>query len=232
MSNESSKHEQVLATFNKVTPDYDKLNRAMTLGQHAKWCEEVARLAEVPDGGRLLDIATGTGPIAFAARAQHPSAEITACDFSESMLEEASSRPGAGSITWGHADANELRFEDGSFDAVTHGYLLRNVDDVERVLREQYRVLKPGGRVVILETCPPRGLLKFPVSIGVRIVVPLLGQLLAGNRDSYEYLARSTLDFMAPDQVAEIMARIGFTGIRWRRRFLTTHMILRAEKPA
>ena len=231
MYSASSKHDQVLQTFTVVTPDYDKVNRAMTLGRHAKWCAEVARLAAVPPGGRLLDIATGTGPIAFAARKRYPTAEITACDFSESMIEEASSRPGAEGITWEIADANALPYEDDSFDAITHGYLLRNVDDVEGVLREQYRVLKPGGRIAILETCPPKGILKLPVSIGVKIIVPTLGQVLAKNRASYKYLAQSTLDFMTPDAVAQVMKHIGFVSVGWQRRFLTTHMLLHAAKP-
>ncbi|MFI6814518.1 class I SAM-dependent methyltransferase [Nonomuraea sp. NPDC050328] len=133
--------------------------------------------------------------------------------------------------TWQYADANELPFGDGSFDAVTHGYLLRDVRSAERVLAEQYRVLKPGGRLVLLETCPPRGLLRHPVGLGVRILIPLLGQVVTGDRESYSYLQRSTLGFMTRQEVATILRRLGFEAVRWKKRFLGTHMIIAVRKP-
>lgn len=231
MSLVKAQYDHVLQMFSRVASDYNKVNRAMTLGRHAKWCAEIADLAAPHYNGRLLDIATGTGPIAFAVQKQYPNVNITACDFSESMISIASNRRGAENITWEIADANSLKFKDESFDAVTHGYLLRNVEDVRRVLREQYRVLKRGGRLVILETCPPKGILKFPVSLGIKIIVPMLGLVLARNRAAYRYLAQSTLDFMTPAAVVEVLMRIGFTGISCQRRFFSTHMLLVAEKP-
>ncbi|GAA0838409.1 hypothetical protein GCM10009525_48240 [Streptosporangium amethystogenes subsp. fukuiense] len=178
----------------------------------------------------MLDIATGTGVIALAALERYPDSTVHAVDFSERMPAEAARKPGASAITWQYADANELPFGDDSFDAVTHGYLLRNVESVERVLEEQYRVLKPGGRVVILETCPPRGLLRYPVELGIRIVIPLLGRLVARDRQSYAYLQESTLGFMTPQEVSAILRRVGFSSIAWRKRFFGTHMIISAEK--
>ena len=175
---------QVQGIFNRINAHYDRINALMTLGGHARWCREVARRAAVPPGGRLLDIATGTGAIALAARRREPRAEITGVDFSEKMLAEARTKPGAETITWEFADAHDLRYEDESFDAVTHGYLLRNVSDVPRAVGGQFRVLRPGGRVVVLETAPPRGLLKLVVSAGMSVVLPLLGPLVAGDRDT------------------------------------------------
>lgn len=227
----SSKGQEVQRTFDKITDYYDLMNRLMTLGRHEAWCRDVAVSTKVPSGGSLLDIATGTGVIALAALEKYPNSTIYAVDFSERMLTEAAGKPGASAIRWQHADANDLPFGDGSFDAVTHGYLLRNVDDVERVLEEQYRVLKPGGRVVILETCPPRGLLRYPVALGVRVLIPLLGQIVARDRKSYAYLQKSTLGFMTPTEVAAILRRVGFASITWKRRFLGTHMIISAQKP-
>ncbi len=226
----SPKGQEVRRTFDKVTDYYDRMNRLMTLGRHAAWCRDVAASAAVPPGGSLLDIATGTGVIALAAVERYPNSAVFAVDFSERMLAEAASKPGASAVTWQHADANGLPFADKSFDAVTHGYLLRNVDDVERVLEEQHRVLKPGGRVVMLETCPPRGLLRYPVSLGVRVAVPLLGQVVARDRESYAYLQRSTLGFMTPQEVVAILRRVGFVSIAWKKRFLGTHMIISARK--
>ncbi|MGV9774665.1 ubiquinone/menaquinone biosynthesis methyltransferase [Streptosporangium sp. NPDC003464] len=225
-----SKDQEVQRTFNKITDYYDRMNRLMTLGRHAAWCRDVAASANVPSGGSMLDIATGTGVIALAALEKYPDSTIHAVDFSERMLTEAARKPGASAITWQYADANDLPFGDGSFDAVTHGYLLRNVDDVERVLEEQYRVLKPGGRVVILETCPPRGPLRHPVTLGVRVVIPLLGQLVARDRESYAYLQESTLGFMTPKEVVAILRRVGFTSVAWKKMFFGTHMIISARK--
>ncbi|SFI71177.1 demethylmenaquinone methyltransferase / 2-methoxy-6-polyprenyl-1,4-benzoquinol methylase [Streptosporangium canum] len=228
----SSKGQEIQRTFDKITDYYDLMNRLMTLGRHAAWCREIAAGAKVPPGGSMLDIATGTGVIALAALEKYPNSTVHAVDFSERMLAEAARKPGASAITWQQADANDLPFGDESFDAVTHGYLLRNVENVERVLEEQYRVLKPGGRVVILETCPPRGPLRHPVELGVRIVIPLLGHLVARDRESYAYLQESTLGFMTPQEVSAILRRVGFSSIAWRKRFFGTHMIISAEKRA
>ena len=231
-SEPNSHGEDVREMFDAITADYDRMNAVMTLGRHAAWCAEVARRSELPADGHLLDLATGTGVIAQAARRQYPAAQITAGDFSQAMLDLAAQRPGADSIVWERMDANSLDYDDESFDAVTQGYLLRNVEDVEGVLREQYRVLRPGGRVVVLETCPPRGILKLPVALGMRTVIPLAGRLLAGNKTAYSYLARTSLGFARPEQVAKTLEQVGFTDVGWRRRFLTTNMILWARKPA
>ncbi|MFD6177517.1 MULTISPECIES: ubiquinone/menaquinone biosynthesis methyltransferase [unclassified Isoptericola] len=223
--------EEVQRLFDTVPGYYDRMNRLMTVGRHAAWCRDVARRAQLPVGGSLLDIATGTGVIALEAARQYPGATIHGVDFSEGMLEGARAKPGADAVTWEFADANALPYDDGSFDAVTHGYLLRNVEDAERVLAEQLRVLKPGGRLALLETCPPRGLLKYPVALGVKVVIPLLGQLVARDKSSYTYLEETTLGFMSPEQVASILWRLGFDDVTWRRRFLGTHMIVSARKP-
>ncbi|MET9344259.1 ubiquinone/menaquinone biosynthesis methyltransferase [Nonomuraea sp. NPDC003804] len=225
-----SKGQEVQRTFNRITDYYDRMNRLMTLGRHAAWCRDVAVSTKVPSGGSVLDVATGTGVIALAALQKYPNATIHAVDFSERMLTEAARKPGASAIRWQHADANDLPFGDESFDAVTHGYLLRNVADVERVLEEQYRVLKPGGRVVILETCPPRGPLRYPVTLGVRVLIPLLGQMIARDRESYAYLQESTLGFMTPQQVVAILRRVGFASIAWKKKFFGTQMIISARK--
>lgn len=222
----------VKETFDSVAEYYDRMNRVMTLGRHRHWCREVARRAAVPVDGSLLDLATGTGEIALAARSLYPHAAITAADFSERMLAAAATRAIGDAISWQVADANDLPFPDEAFDSVTSGYLLRNVDDVYRVLAEKFRVLKPGGRLVVLETCPPAGPLSPLVTLGVRLTIPMLGQVIARDRESYKYLRDSTLAFVPPEEVAQIARSAGFQHVGWRRKFLGTNMILWAERPA
>lgn len=227
----TARDAQVQGIFNRINVEYDRINVLMTLGGHARWCREVARRAQVPPRGRLLDIATGTGEIALAVRRREPRAEVVGVDFSENMLAEARTKPGADSVTWEFADAHELRYEDASFDAVTHGYLLRNVSDVPRVLREQFRVLRPGGRVVVLETAPPRGLLKLAVSVGMSVVLPLLGQIVARDRSAYSYLKSSTLGFVPPAEVERQLREAGFQDVGSESRYLGTNVIFWGRKP-
>ncbi|MGW3497672.1 ubiquinone/menaquinone biosynthesis methyltransferase [Streptomyces sp. NPDC001020] len=224
------KGPQVHGIFEKIAGYYDRMNFVMTLGRHEKWCREVAARVAPPAGGQLLDLATGTGVIALEAARRFPSATVTGVDFSEEMLSRARVKSGASAICWQQADAARLPFENESFDGITEGYLLRNVEDLDGVLREQYRVLKPGGRIVILETCPPSGLARPVVKWGVRTVVPLLGAVVARDRSSYTYLESSTLTFESPEHIAKILNGLGFENIGWRKKFFGTNVILWATK--
>ncbi|GGW28834.1 demethylmenaquinone methyltransferase [Streptomyces lucensis JCM 4490] len=224
------KSTEVHGIFQKIAGYYDRMNFVMTLGRHEKWCREVAaRVAPAP-GGQLLDLATGTGVIALEAARRYPTVTVTGADFSEEMLRRAKAKPGAGAVRWQHADAAVLPFGDESFDGITEGYLLRNVEDLHGVLREQHRVLKPGGRLVILETCPPSGLVKPVVKWGMRVIVPLLGQVVARDRKSYSYLESSTRAFASPQGIAGVLRGLGFKDIGWRKRFFGTNVILWATK--
>ncbi|MBL1075911.1 ubiquinone/menaquinone biosynthesis methyltransferase [Nocardia sp. 2] len=231
MTIDQSKSSEVHGIFEKIAGYYDRMNFLMTLGSHARWCREVAARVAPPIGGQLLDLATGTGVIALEAARMYPAVTVTGADFSEEMLAHARTKRGADAVRWLHADATTLPFDDETFDGITEGYLLRNVDDVESVLREQHRVLRPGGRVVILETCPPVGVMKPIVEGGMRLLVPLLGQVVARDRTSYTYLESSTLGFKSPRQVAEILDALGFTDIGWHQRFFGTNVILWGTKP-
>lgn len=224
------KSVDVHGIFQKIAGYYDLMNRLMTLGGHRRWCREVAERAAPPESGWALDLATGTGVIALEMAHRYPAVTVVGADFSERMLAHAKVKPGADAVQWRHADAADLPFGDESFDAITEGYLLRNVDDLESVLREQHRVLRPGGRLVILETCPPSGPVWLIVEWGMRIVVPLLGRVVSGDRSSYAYLESSTRAFESPHQVAVLLGRAGFRHIAWRRRFFGTNVILWATK--
>ncbi|MFI1919808.1 ubiquinone/menaquinone biosynthesis methyltransferase [Nocardia sp. NPDC020380] len=224
------KGSDVHRIFEKIAGYYDRMNFVMTLGRHARWCREVAARVAPPTAGQVLDIATGTGVIALATAQRYPAVTVTGVDFSEEMLARARTKPGAEAIRWQQADAARLPFDDESFDGITEGYLLRNVEDLPGVLGEQHRILKPGGRVVILETCPPSGPVKPVVEWGVRTIVPLLGQVVARDRSSYAYLESSTLAFESPEQVADVLRGLGFRDIGWRKRFFGTNVILWATK--
>ncbi|MEV5545461.1 ubiquinone/menaquinone biosynthesis methyltransferase [Streptomyces sp. NPDC052309] len=224
------KGSEVHGIFQKIAGYYDRMNFVMTLGRHEKWCREVAARVAPARGGQLLDLATGTGVIALEAARRHPTVTVTGVDFSEEMLRRAKAKPGAGAVRWQHADAASLPFEDEFFDGITEGYLLRNVEDLDRVLREQHRVLKPGGRLVILETCPPSGLVEPVMKWGMRVVVPLLGQVVARDRSSYSYLESSTRAFESPQSIAGALRGLGFKDIGWRKKFFGTNVILWATK--
>ncbi|MFE3059151.1 ubiquinone/menaquinone biosynthesis methyltransferase [Nocardia sp. NPDC059239] len=224
------KSVEVHGIFQKVAGYYDRMNAIMTLGRHRRWCREVAERAAPPAGGSLLDLATGTGVIALEVARGYPTVTVIGVDFSERMLAHAKAKPGADAVRWQQADAARLPFGNESFDAITEGYLLRNVEDLGGVLREQHRVLVPGGRIVILETCPPSGLVKPIVEWGMRTVVPLLGQVVSGDRSSYAYLESSTRAFGSPQQVADLLRRLGFRDISWGTMLFGTNFILSATK--
>ncbi|MGW1282174.1 ubiquinone/menaquinone biosynthesis methyltransferase [Streptomyces sp. NPDC002586] len=224
------KGSEVHGIFQKIAGYYDRMNFVMTLGRHEKWCREVAARVAPAVGGQLLDLATGTGVIALEAARRYPTATVTGVDFSEEMLRRAKAKPEADAVRWQQADAASLPFENESFDGITEGYLLRNVENVDGVLREQHRVLKPGGRLVILETCPPSGPVQPVVKWGMRVIVPLLGQVVARDRSSYTYLESSTRAFESPQSIAGVLRGLGFKDIGWRKKFFGTNVILWATK--
>ena len=181
---------EVQAMFERVAARYDLANRIMTLGMDRRWRRLIQDRANLGPHERLLDLATGTGQLAFDARRRAPSEEIVATDLTPRMLDHAQQRPGATSIRWMQLDARDLPFPDSSFDVITHGYLLRYlVDDMQAGLREQWRVLKPGGRLVALDSSPGAagtiGRLASRIANGWP---RLVGRIVAGNAEDYEFL--------------------------------------------
>ena len=213
----SPRHADVRAMFDRIAGRYQRMNALMTFGRDRAWRRAVVQEAALPPGGRLLDVASGTGDIALEALARDPSGSVVAADFSLGMMRVGRLRPGGGRILWCAADALALPFADASFDAVTSGYLLRNVADRVDAFREQARVIKPGGRVVCLDTSPPPPSLLRPfVRFHLRRVIPLLGRLVAGDRPAYAYLAASTEGFKSPAELAAIMREAGLVDVRHR----------------
>jgi demethylmenaquinone methyltransferase/2-methoxy-6-polyprenyl-1,4-benzoquinol methylase len=201
---------QVKAMFDRIARVYDLMNSVMTAGMHHRWRERAADLAEVAPGSAALDVATGTGDLAVELARR--GAEVTGTDFAPSMLELA--RQKAPGLTFEEGDALQLRYPDGSFDAVTVGFGARNFSDLDLGLREMTRVTKPGGRVVVLEITTPT---KPPLSWFFRAwfdrVVPLLGRL--ADSDAYTYLPSSVRRFPSPEDLAGRMAAAGLVDVRW-----------------
>jgi demethylmenaquinone methyltransferase / 2-methoxy-6-polyprenyl-1,4-benzoquinol methylase len=202
--------DAVRSMFDRISPVYDAMNRTMTMGLDQRW-RRAAVAAIVRPGDRVLDICCGTGDVAVAAL--RAGGRVTGLDFSERMLERA--RRKSAEVEWVQGDALALPFEDGSFDAATAGFGVRNLDDLERGLAQLRRVLHPGGRVAILEITRPSGLLAPFYRLWFDGLVPLLGKLLPGG-SAYTYLPASVRRFPGPEELAGLLRAAGFEDVRWK----------------
>ena len=205
--------DRVQKMFSKIAGRYDLMNRLMTAGQDIRWRKEVIAHAQLEAGDSLLDLGTGTGDIAREALRQQPASSALAADFTLEMMLAGKKH---GALNWSAADALNLPFSNQRFDAVVSGFLMRNVTDVMRALSEQKRVLKPGGRIVILDTTRPRKNLLTPfINIHLNYIIPTLGQILTGERDAYTYLPDSTKGFLSAEELATKMQEAGFKDINF-----------------
>ena len=201
----------IRSMFDRIAPVYDLMNRVMTLGLDQRWRRLAVRLT-VRSGDRVLDGCCGTGDLAIAAR--KVGATVVGLDFSPAMLVRA--RRKAPELEWIQGDLLELPFEDASFDAATVGFGVRNVSDLERGIAELRRVLRPGGRLAILEITTPRGPLKPFYKLWFDILIPVAGRILPGGK-AYTYLPASVRRFPGPDALARLIETQGFTGVEFRR---------------
>jgi demethylmenaquinone methyltransferase/2-methoxy-6-polyprenyl-1,4-benzoquinol methylase len=225
--NEKSRYVQNL--FTRIASHYDLMNRLMTAGQDVRWRKDVIRRAGLHPNASLLDLGTGTGDLARAALAQQPTAHVTAADFTLEMMR--TGRNPADRFSWASADALSLPFPAESFHAVVSGFMMRNVIDNIAALREQYRVLKLKGRIVILDTTRPKRNLFSPfIWLHMHVIIPFLGTLLSGQRDAYTYLPDSTEAFLTAEELASRMAVIGFKQIGYKRLMFGTIAIHWGEK--
>lgn len=225
----------IQGVFTRIASRYDLMNRLMTFGQDLRWRREVIRRAALGPAAHLLDLGTGTGDLARAALRQFPAARLTAVDFTAEMMRigrRREPRP-----AWISADAACLPFPPQTFDAAVSGFLVRNVPDVPGVLREQCRVLKPGGRIVILDTTRPQpggfvppvrhaagttpaaqpGIFAPLVWLHLHVVIPLLARMVARHRKDYHYLRISTENFLPAEALAIHMEASGFREVGFRR---------------
>jgi demethylmenaquinone methyltransferase/2-methoxy-6-polyprenyl-1,4-benzoquinol methylase len=194
--------------FDRIAPVYDVMNRVMTAGLDQRWRRATVR-AVVRPGDRVLDAACGTGDLGVLAAKE--GASVTGVDFSEPMLERA--RRKAPQLEWVRGDLLALPFADETFDAATVGFGVRNVADLAQAVAELRRVLRPGGRLAILEITRPRGSLRWFYSLWFDRIVPLLGKALPGG-EAYSYLPASVRRFPGPDDLAAQL--VGFADVRYR----------------
>ncbi|MFN8224537.1 MAG: bifunctional demethylmenaquinone methyltransferase/2-methoxy-6-polyprenyl-1,4-benzoquinol methylase UbiE [Gaiellales bacterium] len=202
--------DEVRGLFDRIAPVYDVMNRVMTAGLDQAW-RRLAVESVVQPGDRVLDACCGTGDLAVAAARE--GGVVTGLDFSEKMLARARRKSEA--IEWHQGDLLALPFADDSFDAATVGFGIRNVDDLEAGLRELARVLRPGGRVAVLEITQPRGALRPFFSLWFDRVVPLLGRILPGGA-AYTYLPASVRRFPDAEALEGALVRNGFDDVRFR----------------
>jgi demethylmenaquinone methyltransferase/2-methoxy-6-polyprenyl-1,4-benzoquinol methylase len=209
---------EVRGMFDRIAGVYDLMNSAMTAGLHHQWRERAVERAEVGPGSDALDLCCGTGDLALALRRRiGPDGRVVGSDFSEPMLELARAKSGDEGlpVEFGWADALDLPYGDDSFDAVTIGFGARNLADLDKGLAEMARVLRPGGRGVILEiTRPRREPLASFYSVWFDRIVPALGNV-AGDSDAYSYLPESVRTFPEPRELAAKLDAAGFADIRW-----------------
>jgi len=202
--------DDVRGMFDRIAPVYDAMNRVMTAGLDRSW-RRLTVEAVVQPGDRVLDACCGTGDLAVAA--EREGGIVTGLDFSARMLARA--RRKSGSIVWVEGDVLALPFDEGSFDSATVGFGVRNVADLDAALAELRRVLRPGGRLAILEITRPRGVVKPFFSLWFDRVVPLLGKVLPGGK-AYTYLPASVRRFPGAEELAAVLEGHGFEQVRFR----------------
>jgi demethylmenaquinone methyltransferase/2-methoxy-6-polyprenyl-1,4-benzoquinol methylase len=218
LSHDEQRGPKVERLFTQLAPRYDLANDLQSFGLHRLWKRRVVRLAMdgAPANARVLDLCCGTGDMTFEARRQGAALAV-GVDFTQAMLDVAQQRRGTtnAEVFFARGDALRLPFADGSFDAVTIGYGLRNVADIEQCLREMIRVLRPGGRLVILDFGKPaNGLVRALYAGYLRVMLPLMGWLFHRDAQTYVYIIESLRTFPAQRGIEAMMRRAGMANVR------------------
>lgn len=219
---EGSKQEQIRRMFDKIAPSYDRLNHALSLGIDRRWRRTAVDALGIHQPQQILDIATGTGDFALLLAKRIKPQHIVGADISEGMMavgrEKVKEEGLQNVISFQYEDCMQLSFPDGSFDAVTSSYGVRNFQNLDKGLQEMQRVLRPGGHLLIVELTPPPS---FPMKqlfwLYAHVVMPLLGRLISHDDSAYTYLPASMEAFPQPEQIEGILRKAGFTEVQWRR---------------
>ncbi|HKK46161.1 MAG TPA: bifunctional demethylmenaquinone methyltransferase/2-methoxy-6-polyprenyl-1,4-benzoquinol methylase UbiE [Balneolaceae bacterium] len=204
--------EKVRNMFADIAEDYDRVNSILSFGVHHAWRSRTVQLSGVKEGDHVLDCATGTGDLALEFKEKAGSkGYVLGTDFCEEMIEHAPAKAAEQNleVDFEVADAMNLPYDNNRFDIASIAFGIRNVDDPVKALKEMGRVVKPGGRVVVLEFGQPKGLLKFPYNLYSQYIMPAVGGWISGNREAYTYLPRTSAAFPAGNKFIELMKEAG-----------------------
>lgn len=210
--------EQQQAMFTRIARRYDLMNQIMSGWQVRSWRRYTLKQASLPISGRLLDIGTGTGKLALEAKGQNPSGHVIGTDLTLPMMEVGRSRNPGVKLDWVASETTTLPFPSDCFDAVMSGFVARNLSDIHKALTEQYRVVKPGGKIAVLDTTRrPRTPLTPLIHFYMFRLIPLLGGLITGDKEAYIHLYNSTETFLRAEELAAYLAAVGFKKVLYRR---------------
>lgn len=210
--------ENIRIMFDRIAGKYDLMNGILSAGVHKKWRRVAAGSADFTNNAKILDLATGTGDLAFEFERKCSTCHITGLDFSEEMLVIARRKADrrASRVNFISGDAMDLPFADASFDVIGIAYGIRNTDDPLTVLREMRRVTKPGGSIVILEFGKNKGFARLLNLVAFRFIMPIAGAVFAGNTKAYSYLQDSSARFPGGDDFLKIMREAGISDLSCR----------------
>ena len=222
----SAKGEQVEEMFDSIAPAYDFMNTAMTFGLHKRWLKKALKaLKDELDSPRIIDLATGTGEVAFKIAERYPNAEITGVDMSEGMLriarEKMQKDPRKSSLasrmTFESGDCLDLKYQDKAFDILTIAYGVRNFENLQKGFREFFRILKPGGKCLIIELSRPENpVVRIGYDIYSRGIIPIIGRMVSKDRRAYRYLPESIAAMPPRKRIAEMLGEAGFKEVRFK----------------
>jgi demethylmenaquinone methyltransferase/2-methoxy-6-polyprenyl-1,4-benzoquinol methylase len=227
-----SRAEYVRGMFGKIAPHYDLMNRLMTFGQDRRWRERVIEKAKLPSTrALLLDVGAGTGDLGLEASLSIPGTIPFEADFTIEMMLVGRDNPKKQILHWTASDALFLPFPNDTFDAVVSGFLLRNVQNLVSSIQEQYRILRPGGRIVALDTTLlPNHILSPILRFYMHKIIPTLGHIVSGQKEAYLYLPESSENFISAECLAAHMISVGFRSIGFERLNFGTIAIHWGEK--
>lgn len=239
--NGTSKGDEVEQMFDSIAPAYDFMNSIMSLGQHTRWRNKALKLAgemltHTPE--KILDIATGTGDVAFALHKRYPNARIVGIDLSEGMLKIARKKLSSKDpytkrlMSFRQADSLKMDFEDDEFDMITVAYGVRNFENLHQGYSEMLRVLKPDGVICVIELSQPIDTVPLAgYRLYTRGIIPLAGRIVSGDPRAYSYLHESIEAAPQRKAMTDIMTEVGFTKARWKSLFPGALTIYTARKP-